>query len=385
MRILYYCEQLYLMGGIERILTLKANELSKRGHIVAFALKHQGSKPVYYPLREEIEVWDLQCPDFSQANSFWTRQLERWEKYRTLKKRLQEVVDAFEPDIIVCPVINHYPILSEIKGSFKTVLEFHASAKSAKRTDPLFNRLMEYTPIRWFCRYVLRKPSSWWRVAYRYYDKFVVLTYEDQREWGEDKCIVIPNVIPYKVVKASTLSSNIVLAVGRFSFQKDFSSLVDIWSMIASKHPTWTLRIVGDGELKQELEDKIKTLGLNTRVELVPATKDILPYYLDASIYALTSKFEGMPMALLEAQSLGLPIVSYTCSCGPRDIITDEEDGFLIPQGDKEIFAQRLSLLIEDETMRRRMGEAALISSKRYTPENIIPQWETMFNTLLEQ
>lgn len=105
--------------------------------------------------------------------------------------------------------------------------------------------------------------------------------------------------------------------------------------------------------------------------------------YLSSSIYVMTSRYEGLPMVLLEAQALGLPIVSYTCPCGPRDIVSDGVNGYLVPEGREEEFAARLRLLMADEQLRRDMGRAAHEASSRYRMQTVMPQWLELFEVLV--
>ncbi len=130
------------------------------------------------------------------------------------------------------------------------------------------------------------------------------------------------------------------------------------------------------------LEQKVKDLGLEEHVLLTKTTNQIEEYYQQADIMTLMSEYEGLPMVLLEAQTMCLPIVAYTCPCGPRDIITDGEDGFLVKPNDKETFAKRLMQLIENENLRLQMRAKAKENSRRFEVETIMPQWEALFRDL---
>ena len=107
--------------------------------------------------------------------------------------------------------------------------------------------------------------------------------------------------------------------------------------------------------------------------------------YREASVIAMTSRYEGLPMILLEAQAYGIPIVSFKCQCGPADIITDGKDGFLVPEGNVPMMAEKLSMLMSDYQMRAKMGKAAVLSSKRFDEERVMHQWENLFSSLLNK
>lgn len=158
---------------------------------------------------------------------------------------------------------------------------------------------------------------------------------------------------------------------------------MDIWALIAKDYPDWKLRIVGEGYAKPAIEERISLQGLEAQVELRPFTSQIQEEYLQASIYAMTSVFEGFGLVLAEAESLGVPVISYACPCGPKDIIRESEDGFLVTPGDKQTFAERLRLLIEDQELRKAMGRRAKENAQRFTLEHIMPQWEALFRKLL--
>ena len=152
--------------------------------------------------------------------------------------------------------------------------------------------------------------------------------------------------------------------------------------MIAKEYPDWKLHIVGDGEAKEEIKEAIRTVGIDDQVELLPFSNNIQEHYLSASIFAMPSTYEGFGLVLVEAETCGLPVVSYACPCGPKDIIRHGEDGFLVNPGDKKAFAQHLRQLIESEELRQAMGRAARANSERFALDVIMKQWEQLFEEL---
>lgn len=142
----------------------------------------------------------------------------------------------------------------------------------------------------------------------------------------------------------------------------------------------WKLRIAGAGEEEEAMKEQIARLGLTDSVILGPSD-NMQAEYRNAGIFALTSRYEGLPMVLLEAQASGLPIVSMACKCGPKDVVHDGVDGFLVPEGDVASMAERLQRLMTDEDLRRRMGTEALRASDRFDEERIMTQWTELFRT----
>ena len=149
--------------------------------------------------------------------------------------------------------------------------------------------------------------------------------------------------------------------------------------------PEWTLDIIGEGEDKARLQSLINYEKLNRSVRLMPAISDIENVYLGASVVAMSSHYEGLPMVLLEAQSFGLPIVAFACQCGPKDVITDGETGFLVPEGEVEGLADRLITVMEDDNLRLSMGKKAKEASHRYEERGVMQLWMETFQTVMEQ
>ena len=170
----------------------------------------------------------------------------------------------------------------------------------------------------------------------------------------------------------------IVLAAGRLTPEKGFDLLIKSWGLLEKKYPRWELVIVGEGEQRRALERRIRDAGL-TGVRLAGTVSHMEACYREAAFFALSSRDEGFGMVLIEAMHFSCPVVSYACKAGPREIITDGEDGFLVEPGDVAGFAEKMELLMKDGALRRRMGERAAESVKRFEPEGILDQWERIF------
>lgn len=284
------------------------------------------------------------------------------------------LLKELKPDIVISMFCNDASFIPSIKDGSKKILEIHFSR---------FKRLQ-------YGRKGLWRLADRWRyktdasVVSRF-DKFVVLTHEDKEYWGNlrNMC-VIPNARTFEVSQPATLGAKKVIAVGRFNHQKGFERLIDAWAMVVREMPDWTLHIVGDGELRTELQQQIDCLNLSAHVILGRAEKDMISVYKDASILAMSSYYEGLPMVLLEAQAVGLPIVSFDCKCGPKDVIEDCEDGFLVKEGNIEELAQKLLVLMQDANLRSQMGSAAYARSERYSEERVMKQWTEMFDEVVE-
>ena len=223
------------------------------------------------------------------------------------------------------------------------------------------------------------------------FDTLVVLSTKELPLWQRyhNFVRVIPNFLPQIPSLNTTYSQKAVLSVGRMDKgdQKGFFRLLDIWQILAQnkkfecEFQKWQLIIVGDGVLKKELESKIKALNLQESVILKPFTKQIEKEYLSASIYAMSSHFEGFGMVLAEASSYGLPCVAFDVKTGPSDIIADEKSGFLVEDNDLQGYADKLMLLMRDENLRFNFGtKAKQVVSEKFSKEVVMKEWQGLFD-----
>ncbi len=223
--------------------------------------------------------------------------------------------------------------------------------------------------------------------SYPRLDVLVVLTEQDRESYdrmlnGRLKLAIIPNTVHDVTGPRADLGRRRVLAAGRFEYQKGYDMLIEAFAAVHAEHPEWQLRICGEGKLRPQLEQAVAEHRLNGAVEL-PGPSDKLPAEMEeASIYALSSRFEGFPLVLLEAMGKGMGVVAFDCPTGPRDIIEDRRNGIIVPPKDPAAFATGLTALIEDEELRRRCGAAAAETAHEYTIEAIGPRWEALFRDL---
>ena len=192
----------------------------------------------------------------------------------------------------------------------------------------------------------------------------------------------IPNVSYTATHRYSDCSNRRVLTMARLAPQKNFPGFLPAWKKVQKKHPDWQLDIFGDGPDKAALERIISAQGLTT-VHLHPFTLHPEEEYLKASIYILPSMFEGWGLVLGEAMSFGVPCVSYDCPYGPSEIIRNGEDGLITKYNDPDDMAEKIIMLIENEELRKSMGQKARQNIKRYSAEVVMPQWEELFKRMV--
>ena len=219
-------------------------------------------------------------------------------------------------------------------------------------------------------------------------DALAVLSEDDRRTYeeaflaGRPPVVYIPNAIPELGGGLADPRNRVVVAAGRLTPQKGFDRLIPAFAQVAERHPDWKLRIYGGGAKRKELQRLIAEHDLAGNVALMGTTRDLGAEFAKASVFALSSRVEGMPMVLLEAMSKGLPIVSFDCPTGPRQLLTPGHDGLLVPNGDVDAFATTLLELIEDDEKRKRMAAAALETAHRYDLDVVGRQWNDLLQGL---
>ncbi|HYJ68534.1 MAG TPA: glycosyltransferase family 4 protein [Nocardioidaceae bacterium] len=220
-------------------------------------------------------------------------------------------------------------------------------------------------------------------------DVFVPLTRADEGDYrammGDAKTEIsaIPNALSWPAAKhPPPLVNKVVVAAGRLEPQKAFDRLIKAYAPLAASRPDWRLDIYGAGSTKPALKKLIDDLGVGSNVTLRGYSRDISTALAQSSIYALSSKFEGFPMVLLEAMSVGLPMVAYDCPRGPAEIVRDGVNGRLVSNGDRPAFTAALEQLMDSQRLRQHMGAASRADAADYAMPNIIERWTKLFTRL---
>lgn len=374
MKIIYNIAGTYNSGGMERVLANKTNYLVKQGYELTIVTTDQRGKKPFFSLDARIRCYDLDINyEDNNGKSFFNKLIHYPYKQWKHKKRLTELLMALKADIVISMFCNDASFLPSIQDGSRKILEIHFSR---------FKRLQYGRKGLWKLADEYRSKQDVC-IANRF-DRFVVLTEEDKRYWeGLNNLTVIGNARSFTCSQPASLENKKVVAVGRYSYQKGFDRLITAWSKVCQEVNGWVLHLVGDGELREALQEQIEKLNLTDRIILGKAETDMQTVYQNASILVMSSHYEGLPMVLLEAQATGLPIVSFSCKCGPSDVVEDGVDGFLVEEGNEDALAEKLMILIKDESLRKQMGKAAYERSERYAEEHIMKQWTDLFNEVL--
>ena len=371
MKIIYCLASTCNPGGMEKIVIQKANWLANKGHDVTIVTTEQKKRENYFNMDSRINRIDLDI-NYSDAigSNIIRRLFYRKRKIKEHREALDNTLKRECPDIVISTFGNEVYFLPKIARKVKTVLEIHFSRWFRLQANVGFLHHLAN-------RILTRKDFN----LVKKFDAFVCLTKEDETNWGEIVNLhVIPNftdIIPLE----KQLHSKRAIAIGRLTYQKGYDRMVRAWKIIADRFPDWHLDIFGDGEEKDSLQKLIGELKLNESIHLNSPTKDINKELAKSDILLLTSHFEGLPMVLLEALRCGVPLISFDCQCGPKDVINNS-NGILVRDGDIHSFALALSTLMENDNQLGCLSNGAYESGKFYTPDTIMSLWETLFNNL---
>lgn len=382
MKVLFYIPTLALRGGMENVTILKANALSEIEGMevaIAFADDLGYKETIIRPLAPKVKAIDLKAP-FWDSNSISA--LGYLKKLNRLRRALQSFIDTWRPDIVVSTgLMDRYvfPFLKQTTPGYVKVLEYHFAsnyklieAEATTGKAGLFRRLQH-----WFD----------WKVLSRAYDFNALLTsqdYEENAPADDDRYgyVYNPSTLTLEDNYPDTPRKKIILAAGRLTTQKGFESLLRIWKRIDNKDG-WKLKIVGDGELYDKLVKLIAEFGLEDSVDLPGFISDVRSEMKNASIFAVSSIWEGFSLVLVEALSSGCPAISYRTPYGPADILEGSGAGVLVDMGDEEGFARELERLMHSLETREEMSIKARRRARHFMPDKIIADWIEQYNKLL--
>ena len=215
-------------------------------------------------------------------------------------------------------------------------------------------------------------------------DQLVVLTKKDEKDWKKTHNNIkqIYNFSDFQSESLALLENKKVISVGRLTEQKGYNYLIEAWAIIKNKKSDWILEIYGEGDLYNELFQQIKDCRLENHVILKGRTNQVQEKMLESSIFALSSRYEGFPMVLLESMACGVPVVSFDCETGPAEIIENNDCGILVENRNVLKLAEALLTMMDDKDLRKKSGEIAKIKSANFSKSKIMTQWIDLFEYL---
>lgn len=354
-KLLYITNGINGSGGLERVLSIKTSKLiAEYGYEVHIIVINNGHLNHFYNFDSAIVFHSINC---TRKGVFFLID------YCSQIKRM---VDQLNPDMImVCDDGLKGFFVPKLLGKKRLVIyERHASI--AINTGNRF--------YGGFIRRLMRFLAA-------DFERFVVLTPTNVKEWNSDNVIVIPNPLTFYPNSSACLTTKKVILIGSQSLVKGYDYAIKIWEQVVKSHPDWELHCYGKRDLHNRFENEAEQKGIR-QIYFHDAVKNIEEKYLEASLLILTSRSEGFGMVLIEAMACGVPCIAFDCPSGPSDIITQGQDGLLIQKSDNVAFIKGLNYLIENETKRQQMGIKARQNVQRYMPENIVKQWDDLFKSL---
>jgi glycosyltransferase involved in cell wall biosynthesis len=363
-KLLYITNQICGSGGLERVLSIKTSYLVENlNYEVHILTLNQGNKPLFYNFSKQLIYHDITALG---------NPVIYFLKY---KKGLKKIVGLVNPDVIsVCDDgLKGFFVPLFINKPCPMVYERHVSKNIEIKSDT----------ISFFQKLKLKAIFGLMNLGARQYNKFIVLTKGNLLEWKLNNLKVISNPLSFYPSNVSNLKNKTVIAVGKHCHQKGYDRLLKSWQLVTQTFPDWHLEIYGTIDEKEGLLDLSEKLKIQKQVTFFPPVKNIGEKYLNASIYAMASRYEGFGMVLTEAMAYGVPCVSFNCPYGPSDIINDSEDGYLVPNGDIERLKEKIIALIKNSELRKNMGLKARKNVQRYAPNVIVPQWDALFKSLI--
>ena len=374
LKIVYVTPALYMAGGVERVLTLKANYFAEHfGYDITIILTEGKGKPFFYPLSPKINVINLDI----HFEELWTCSFLKkiWvylKKQRLFKKALTAELMRIRPDITVSLLRREINFINDIKDGSRKIGELHVNRANYRN----FNTQNVGVVKRLFAKFWSHNLVAHLRCL----DKLVVLTEKDREAWVElNNVVAIPDPLSLYPKEISPLTEKRVIAVARYSHEKGIDLLLKAWSIVEKRVRDWRLEVYGDGN-RTPYNQLIEELRIdNSRCVLHGRTDNVEAEYVNSSIFVLSSRFEGFGMVLTEAMACGLPVVSFDCPWGPRSIIANGDDGLLVENGNVEALADSLTRLIDDADLRQRVAARGVKNVQRFRVDYIAECWKELF------
>jgi glycosyltransferase involved in cell wall biosynthesis len=349
MKICFIIHNVTARAGSERAQASLANALSTRGESISIWSMYGRGKPPGFPLASNVKVsygqqnpWPyfLDYPWLACVFAFHVLRLKpEWIVCTGANRLLVALLAAFVPGVKVA-VWEHFPVSNSVTKPRGRLARMIASVVASR---------------------------------------IVTLTRSDQELYATlyapaGTVSLIPNIV-HSPGPSGAARGKEFLAMGRLSREKGFDLLLDAWAIAAQRLPEWSLRIVGDGRMRDELTQQARALGIESRVVFAPFSDDPFSLYSACGAFVLSSRFEGLPFVLIEAMTCGTACISFDCPNGPREVIRNGVNGLLVPSAQVDALAGAMVKLGENPMLRQKLGNAARGVSKPYSEPIVAARW----------
>ena len=378
-KIMYVFSELTIKGGTDKVISDKANYLSAHGYDVTIVTEAQMGRPPVFPLSSAVKLIDIGL-DFNKqyTQSFFHRAYTYLHYIHLYKEKLRDIFEQEKPDIVITTMGRSLDFITKLKDGSIKIGEAHTTKHHLRSLHLMEERGFLY---KWIAKKFRKRQIE----NARKLSALVLLTPEDAKDWeGVTKTFVIPNSLQSFPKEAAKLTNKKAIIVGRYNDAKGYEYLVETWKIVHQRHPDWIIDIYGSGELHDDVERWIKEANLQNVMVMHEPTSGIMQKYLESSLCVVSSRYEGFSMAIVEAMSCGVPCVSFDCPFGPRNIIRNGEDGFLVEYLNTQALADNICQLIEDENLRIQLGTNAKENIQRFSQDEIMGKWMVLFKSLTD-
>lgn len=365
MTIAYCIDGLWQSGGTERVVTTKLNWWATQPGVRVVCVTLDDSREPFFSLDSRVENFKLRVLPGDR---------------RSYKTEISKLFNRLKPDIVVGVAGTAIDVLPLLNDGSRKVLEFHYTKNF------LVNFVKGLHSIRFRSLHILKMKWLQWKLEKisRKYDLFVGLTKKDMNLWGNPANMTfVHNPLSFRSNIKSDCMSKRIIAVGSWTPSKGFDQLLEAFGPLSKKYPDWSVELYGSGQEEYLLREIIDKYDMKAQVSLNAPCRDIAGKLIQASIYAFPSRSDGFGLVITEAMECGLPTVAMDCPCGPCEIVTDRT-GIVVPDQDINAFSRAMERLMTDGSLRQQMGKAAQTEVARFYPENIMPQWLSMFSSMIK-
>lgn len=381
--LLYFIPSLHKAGGMERVLTQKVNYLAKNGsyNISIITTDMPDYVEPFFQLDKNIKLYKFKL-FFNDIynNNFISKTIYTYKKLIEYKNLLDLFLSKNKIDVLISMGGKELEFLYKVQHPAKKIYEAHFS-NGIRTRNLLANKSNSF-----FWKYIAKLRELQIIKQTKKLDALVVLTEKSKDEWlkTNENVLVIPNPSSIKTFPNQyDVDSRRVISLGRLEYEKGFDLLIKAWSRVIVLYPIWKLDIYGTGSFEKKLNNLIGELGLTDSVQLRGVTQQVSYELMNSSFYVLPSRYEGLPLVMLECLACGLPMVAFDCETGPSDIIEDNDCGLLVKNGDIEELSLKIIDMINMAEKRLVLSKACTLKSEKYAVDNIMSSWKNLFESMV--
>lgn len=388
MKICFITDDIFTLGGVQRVVSVLADNLSNEYDVTVLCAKNTKINRKLYNINSKLKI-DVK-PEIFKVNILdkairkIIKDINKKFGFFNKEKYCEFLANVYYPKKIRRNLLNYfnannYDVIIGVEGIYSILLGYMSNDIKCKTIGWQHNS---------YDAYLNNENRYYWNldILFEKYIKklneYIVLTEYDKNMFEKEKnieCKVIYNPKSFKSKDKSALKNKQFLAAGRFTEQKGFDLLIQSFNLFCKKNSDWNLIIVGEGEEKTKIEELINKFNLNDRIIVEGFTDNIKKYFLQSSVLLLPSRWEGMPMIVLESFEMGVPVISYDISAS-KQLITNEKEGILVDKYNIERFSQAMLEISDNYELRRSMGNMCLKKSEKYDIENIISFWKEIIS-----